>query len=48
MNPGTILSTLFIFAICGAVLVWDRWKRDCVDAGVCKFDGQENGTDDEK
>lgn len=43
-----IISIIFIVATCAAVLCWDKWKRDCADAGVCKFDGQENGTDDEK
>ena len=48
MKKAIIIGALIIAAVCGAVLVWDKWKHDCVDAGVCKFDGQESSTDDEK
>lgn len=30
-----------IALVCGGVILWDKWKKDCVKAGVCKFDGQE-------
>lgn len=30
-----------IALVCGGVCLWDKWKKDCVKAGVCKFDGQE-------
>ena len=48
MKKAIIIGALIIAAVCGGVILWDKWKRDCVDAGVCKFDGQENGVNDDE
>lgn len=38
---AVIIGLGIVLAICGAVLLWDKCKKDCERDGVCKFDGQE-------
>lgn len=30
-----------IAAVCGTVLLWDKWKKDCEKDGVINIRGQE-------
>lgn len=38
---AVVISISIVIALCGAVHLWDKCKKDCERAGVCKFDGQE-------